>query len=93
MLFTSSNFLVCLLFTHFLNFAPALMARVTYSQEVVRRAQQMIEEGALKEKPGQEVDKTAKASPKWNLGDLEFEAYMRMLDSAVSFPAWTFRFL
>lgn len=53
------------------------------TQEVVRRAQEMIEDGALKEKEGQ-VDTKKAMQVRWNLGDLEFEAYMRMMDSAVS---------
>lgn len=60
----------------YLNFLPV-------TQEVVRRAQQMIEDGALKNKPGTQVDK--KPQVRWNIGDLEYEAYMRMLDSAVRF--------
>lgn len=46
----------------------------------------MIEDGALKEKAGQgDVDTKQKAPQvRWNLGDLEFEAYMRMMDNAVS---------
>jgi hypothetical protein len=46
----------------------------------------MIEDGALKEKAGQrDVDTKSKAPQvRWNLGDLEFEAYMRMMDNAVS---------
>ncbi|EFX68189.1 hu li tai shao-like protein [Daphnia pulex] len=61
------------------------------SMEVVRRAQEMIEDGALKEKAGQrqpsaagDVDTKEKKAPqvRWNLGDLEFEAYMRMMDNA-----------
>lgn len=51
------------------------------SMEVVRRAQEMIEDGALKEKEGQ-VDTKKAMQVRWNLGDLEFEAYMRMMDSA-----------
>lgn len=55
---------------------------VCTTQEVVRRAQQMIEDGALKAK--EETDKKA-PQVRWNLGDLEFEAYMRMMDSAVRY--------
>lgn len=47
---------------------------------MVRRAQQLIEEGALKAKSGS----ANKSHVSWKLGDLEFEAYMRMMDSAVS---------
>lgn len=71
-------------------------------QEVVRRAQEMIEDGALKEKAGQQqpsaagdVDTKEKKAPqvRWNLGDLEFEAYMRMMDNAVSSTDRLFLFI
>ncbi len=79
---------VCVYSSHICFFVVCFsLAAPHITQEVVRRAQQMIEDGALKEKPGQEreVDKTAKAPQvRWNIGDLEFEAYMRMMDSAVS---------
>jgi hypothetical protein len=62
----------------------------------------MIEDGALKEKAGQQqpsaagdVDTKEKKAPqvRWNLGDLEFEAYMRMMDNAVSSTDRLFRLL
>ncbi len=69
------------------------MARV--QQEVVRRAQEMIEDGAMKEKAAQPGDVDTKETPqvRWNLGDLEFEAYMRMMDNAVSSTDRLFCFL
>lgn len=47
----------------------------------------MIAEGALKAKDAEDGQKNEAKAPQvaWNIGDLEFEAYMRMLDSAVSF--------
>lgn len=55
-------------------------------QEVARRAQEMIAEGALKEKDAESGQENKPKAPQvnWNVGDLEYEAYMRMLDSAVS---------
>jgi hypothetical protein len=56
----------------------------------------MIKDGALKEKAGHgdDVDTKKKAPQvRWNLGDLEFEAYMRMMDNAVSSTDRLFLFI
>lgn len=83
-------------------FSLARLWLVCTQQEVVRRAQEMIEDGALKEKAGQQqpsaagdVDTKEKKAPqvRWNLGDLEFEAYMRMMDNAVSSQQTDFSFI
>lgn len=42
----------------------------------------MIADGALDR--DQEKDDSDRKDVLWNIGELEFEAYMRMLDSAVS---------
>lgn len=58
-------------------------------QETARRMQEVISAGALNLKPEQQDSKVvisqSPAEVLWNIGELEFEAYMRMMDSAVRF--------
>ena len=50
---------------------------------MVRKAAEFAAKGMLKQK--QETDADKKPEIQWKPGDLDFEAYMRLLDSAVWF--------
>lgn len=51
---------------------------------MVRRASEFASAGNFNKKENESED-TKIPDIKWNVGDIEYEAYMRMLDAAVSF--------